>query len=83
VPGLRKKGGKPGNKYPQFTEGEAMDMNWRERDFKMSCCDCGLVHVFRFAVSGRFLRIRGWRDNRATGQVRRRIKREIKDARIA
>ncbi len=71
-----RKPGKVGQKYPVVNQGEAMDINWRERDFKIACCDCGLVHLYRFSVVDRLLRIRGWRDNRATGQMRRRIKKE-------
>jgi len=38
----------------------------------IQCCDCGLVHKVIFELDGfRFLR-----DNRATGQVRRYMKRK-------
>lgn len=57
--------------YPQKEPGEATDFNWRKKDFKFQCCDCGLVHRMRFIVSGHKIRMRVWRDNRATGQVRR------------
>ena len=59
------------NKYPQKVAGEATEINWRRQDFKFCCCDCGLVHHIRFIVSGHRLRFRVWRDNRATGQIRR------------
>ncbi len=71
------KSGRVGRKYPVVQDGEAMEVNWRTHDFKMECCDCGLVHRLRFSVVKNKLRIRVWRDNRATGQARRRIKRQL------
>ena len=45
------------------------------KGYKMACCDCGLVHRFDFKLekSGnrRFILFRVFRDNRATGQIRR------------
>jgi hypothetical protein len=42
--------------------------------YKMSCCDCGLVHRIDFRICeddpGR-IEFRVFRDNRATGQIRR------------
>lgn len=74
-------------RYPEIKEGEKVDLNWKKRDFKMCCCDCGLVHRVRFAVSGRVLRMRWYREDRATGQIRRHLKTKIvpknrKDIRI-
>lgn len=57
--------------YPQIEEGQAVDIDWRRKDYKIACCDCGLVHRFRFAAIGHRLRIRAWRDNRATSAIRR------------
>ncbi len=48
-----------------------VDIKWRRENFKLECCDCGLVHEFMFVVAGHRLRIIGKRDNRATGQKRR------------
>lgn len=44
--------------------------------YKMSCCDCGLVHQMQFRVTDDYERVefRVRRDNRATGQVRRHRK---------
>jgi len=58
-------------KYPQIFEGEKIIIKWEKEDHKISCCDCGLVHRFRFNVKGSKLVTRAWRDNRATGQIRR------------
>lgn len=48
------------------------------KGYKMCCCDCGLVHRmdFRILKKGKIKKIqfRCFRDNRATGQIRRYIK---------
>jgi hypothetical protein len=45
---------------------------------KNACCDCGLVHTidYRIAEDGSF-QVRFKRDNRATGQVRRKMKKPV------
>jgi len=48
-----------------------VDINWRRENYKIECCDCGLIHEYQFVVAGNKLRIIGKRDNRATGQKRR------------
>lgn len=60
--------------YPQIEAGQAVDIDWRHKDYKMACCDCGLVHRLRFVAVGNKLRIRAWRDKRATGALRRHRK---------
>jgi hypothetical protein len=57
--------------YPNIEEGQAVDLDWRHKDYKIACCDCGLVHRFRFTVVRGKLRIRAWRDNRSTAAFRR------------
>ena len=49
------------------------------KNYKMCCCDCGLVHELDFKVEkGRsFFRVR--RNQRATGQIRRKL---VKDGHI-
>ena len=59
------------NNYPEIKSGQAVDLDWRHRDYKIACCDCGLVHCFRFTVVRGKLRIRAWRDNRSTAALRR------------
>ena len=44
------------------------------RGYKMICCDCGLVHKLNFRIHKGRVQFRGDRDNRATGQVRRHMK---------
>ena len=43
------------------------------KGYKMSCCDCGLVHEMEFRVTSDYDRVefRVRRNNRSTGQVRR------------
>ncbi len=42
--------------------------------YRMACCDCGLVHIIDFRVRKRHVQLRVFRDNRATGQIRRHMK---------
>jgi hypothetical protein len=56
-------------KYPIKKEGE-----WvfpRRKGYKFRCCDCGLVHRIDFRIKNKHIEFRAFRDNRATGQVRR------------
>ena len=62
-----------GRLYKSFSDGEKIDFSWRRDDYKFCCCDCGLVHKIQFAVKGPNMRMRVWRDNRATGQIRRKM----------
>ena len=41
--------------------------------FKMSCCDCGLVHNFDFRIYNGKIEFRARRNNRSTGQKRRHM----------
>lgn len=42
------------------------------KGYKISCCDCGLVHKIDFRIKNERVEIRFNFDNRATGQMRRR-----------
>ena len=56
--------------YDQVTEGE-----WVQpirNGYKMECCDCGLVHKLDFRIRKGRVQLRAFRDNRATGQKRRK-----------
>ena len=56
-------------KYPYADEGE-----WVKpvmEGYKVKCCDCGLVHVFNFRIVDGEIEFQAFRDNRATGQIRR------------
>jgi len=64
-----------GKKYPHWVEGDAVDIEWRKHPgFKFACCDCGLTHLLTFAVAGKKIRMRVYRDDRATGQIRHHMK---------
>lgn len=51
----------------------------KRRGYKLACCDCGLVHRLNFRLvkrssGGRFIQFQVFRDNRATGQIRRYLR---------
>ena len=43
------------------------------KDYKLSCCDCGLVHNMDFRVQKGNVQFRVRRNNRSTGQMRRHM----------
>lgn len=56
-------------RYKQVKAGE-----WQQpvrKGYKLRCCDCGLVHRMDFRIYKGRVQMRGWRDDRATAQVRR------------
>jgi hypothetical protein len=54
-------------------EGFAVPSN---KVYRIACCDCGLVHDFVFvSEDGKDIGIAARRNNRATGQRRRNLKR--------
>jgi hypothetical protein len=52
------------------------------KSYKFACCDCGLVHRFRFRIvpnkygRGKVIQFQAERDRRATGQMRRWMKKK-------
>lgn len=58
-------------KYTQRKDGEGWEVNPGEV-FKLACCDCGLVHQVVIVVEEGKIGIAAKRDNRATGQRRRK-----------
>jgi len=63
-------------KYIQVTDNDAIKM---EGIHKISCCDCGLVHVWKLQKTKG--NVSYWivkRDNRATGQLRKNKSYEYK-----
>jgi hypothetical protein len=42
-----------------------------EQGYKMACCDCGLVHTVNYRVQDGLVEFQVQRNNRATGQKRR------------
>lgn len=73
-------------RYKQGLDGEAIvipqPINKGQVMHKIACCDCGLVHLFRFALVHErgewkstdplYLAFNATRDNRATAQRRKR-----------
>lgn len=60
-------------RYKQIHDGD-----WVQpvrRDYRMSCCDCGLVHRLDFRLVDGRIQFRAARHRRATAQIRRRMKR--------
>ena len=58
--------------YPEVQSGQ-----WVQpvrKGYKMSCCDCGLVHKLNFRLRRGRIQLQAFRDNRATGQKRRHMK---------
>jgi len=53
-----------GSHYPEVQPGEARKVDWRQRDLRLACCACGLVHRIRFNVRGKWLILRAVRAGR-------------------
>lgn len=64
----------------KFKKGVAGEDGWTDwimpvmHDYKMGCCDCGLVHKLHFRVKAGRCQFKISRDNRATAAVRRHMK---------
>ena len=63
-----------GEKYEQTYAGEWVPIV--KNGWHVSCCDCGLVHRFDFRIVNGRLEMRAYRENGATGQVRRWLKKK-------
>lgn len=58
-------------KYHEATEGE-----WIRpcmKGYNLACCDCGLTHKIDFKIVDGRVWFRVYRNNRATGQIRRHL----------
>lgn len=67
-------------RYPHIQNGQTIEPRMAEDGgYRIACCSCGLVHRFDFRVVTRNGRRRVqftvWLDARATGQIRRKLKR--------
>ena len=60
-------------KYKQAYDGDWVKPN-PQKGYKIVCCDCGLVHIINFRVVKGKVQFQPFRDNRATGQIRRHKK---------
>lgn len=62
--------------YPKVKAGQWVTP--RMRGYRMSCCDCGLVHKLNFRVirwgRGHKVVFQAFRHERATSQIRRHMK---------
>jgi hypothetical protein len=66
-------------KLPKFIEkmaGQKTKFNWTKSDLVWACCDCGLVHRWRFKLNGEMLTVQGWRLEAMTKQVREKFHRK-------
>ncbi len=64
-------------KYKQEVADETGWTDWVQPivdDYKLCCCDCGLVHRMRFRVENGRCQFKVSRDKRATAAVRRHMK---------
>lgn len=48
------------------------------RNYRMGCCDCGLVHNIDFRIKNGRVQFRAGRNTRSTAQLRRHMKKRIK-----
>ncbi len=54
---------------------QAIDGEWIQpvvKNYKMACCDCGLVHQIDFRIHEKRIQFRAFRNNRATAAKRRK-----------
>jgi len=68
-------------KYYEMEEGEWITP--QKKGYRLQCCDCGLVHKIDFRIidnedGTKKIQFRAFRDYRATGQVRRHMKKKGK-----
>ena len=63
-------------KYTQRLDGEGWEITLGQI-FKIACCDCGLVHNVIIVEEDGEIGMAAERDNRATGQRRRHMKKKI------
>ena len=50
--------------FPQIEPGEPYRLSFKRKDLRMACCDCGLIHRFRFNVRRGQLIIRSIRSGK-------------------
>lgn len=62
---------------------KVMEAEWVQpirKGYGMACCDCGLVHRLNFRLRsttrGMFIQFQAFRDDKATRNLRRRMKRK-------
>lgn len=64
-------------KYPIEQEGPDGWSRWvatsPEGEYRLGCCDCGLIHELQFRVKEGRIEFRASRNQRSTGQLRRQM----------
>ena len=58
--------------------GEPIEIDWRNRDLLMECCDCSLIHRIHFVVVGDKLIMQSWREDAKTEAARLKNKKAKK-----
>jgi hypothetical protein len=56
--------------YPDIAPGQGVEIDWKNQDYLMACCDCHLVHRLSFEIKGDKLIMRVWRENKRTASLR-------------
>lgn len=56
-------------RYKNISGGQWVNTPWN--GLTVACCDCGLVHLYRFKVVGKRLYRAVWRSDKRTAGVRR------------
>jgi hypothetical protein len=59
------------SKYEKMNDGEAYRFDKRTT-LRFACCDCGMVHEFRFAETKKYMYFMATQIPRATAQLRRK-----------
>ena len=58
--------------YNQITDGDILEIDLASLDWRIECCDCGMVHLFQFKKVERWVyQITITQEPRRTAQVRR------------
>lgn len=57
--------------YPKKYPGQEVEVDWKNLNLRMACCDCLLVHELQFTVKDNKVIVQAWRDNRRTAALRR------------
>jgi len=61
-----------GLKYNQITDGDILEIDLDPLDWRIKCCDCGMVHLFQFKkVKRSVYQITITQEPRRTAQARR------------
>lgn len=60
------------SRYYKVTDGERMRVP-KSGAVRIRCCDCSLIHLFRFDVVDGRVEVTAWRDQKATVASRKRL----------